>query len=74
MDDLFQEFDTLNLYVGDFGITYRGVLITNVVKKDPETGEIGLFAGDPYKDKYAEELFPEKSEFQSIIEQIEDNF
>ena len=72
IDELFKEYETDNLSVGDLGITYQGVLITNVIK-DQETGEIRLFAGDPYdEDNYFEELLPERSEYQAIIEQIEE--
>ena len=71
IEDIFIEYGD-NLSVGDLGITYQGVLITNVVN-NTETGEIQLFAGDPYdEDNYFEELFPERSEFDAIIEQIEE--
>ena len=73
MEELFNEFGN-NLSVGDFRITYKGALVTNVVK-NPETGEISLYSGNPEElDGYFEELLPERSEYQAIIEQIEEGF
>lgn len=70
MDELFNEYGN-NLSVGDFGITWNGALVTNVVK-NPKTGEASLYSGNPETDDYFEELLPERSEFQSIIERIEE--
>jgi hypothetical protein len=70
MDELFNEYGN-NLSVGDFGITWNGALVTNVIK-NPETGEVSLYSGNPETDDYFEELLPERSEFQAIIERIEE--
>jgi hypothetical protein len=72
IDELFNEYGN-NLSVGDLRITYNGALVTNVIK-NPETGEIGLYAGNPEMDDYFEELLPERSEYQAIIDQIEEEF
>lgn len=70
MDELFNEYGN-NLSVGDLGITWNGALVTNVIK-NPETGEVSLYAGNPETDDYFEELLPERSEYQALIERIEE--
>ena len=70
---VFAENDTWNLDVKGFGITYQDKVVTNVVK-NPRTGEISLFAGNPDSGKCFELLQPNKSEYQSIINQIEKNY
>ena len=61
LNDTFDEYDSDNIEIRDFRITYMGTLITNIIR-DPET------------DDYAEEIIIDScSELERIIENILDN-
>ena len=67
LKELFSEYETDNLSVGDFGITTQGVLVTNVINgKD----KVEFWSGNPTSEKYAEELILSKCEKDRIIEEI----
>ena len=73
LNDIFDDYDSDNIEISDFRITYMGTLITNIIR-DPETGDISFWAGDPETDKYAEELIIDnRSELERIIETALDN-
>lgn len=66
--ELFDEYETDVLSVGDFDLKYRGMLIEYVILD--ENGEIHFWAGNPDTDKYAEEIIMDdrtKSDFCSQI-------
>jgi hypothetical protein len=66
MNELFKEFGE-NIAVGDFGITYNGALITNVLNSN---GKIEFWCGNPQTDKYAEQVLPNKETQDLIIDEI----
>lgn len=73
LNDIFDDYDTDNIKISDFRITYMGTLITNIIR-NPETGDISLWAGDPETDKFAEELIiDDRYKLEGIIENILDN-
>lgn len=73
LNDTFDEYDSDNIEIRDFRITYMGTLITNIIR-DPETGDISFWTGDPETDDYAEEIIIDScSELERIIENILDN-
>jgi len=67
LKELFTEYETDNLSVGDFGITTQGALVTNVINNK---GKVEFWSGDPTTQKYAEELMLSKYEKDRIIEEI----
>ena len=69
LKELFSEYETDNLSVGDFGITTQGVLVTNIINSK---GNVEFWSGDPTTLKYAEELILSKCEKDRIIEEIVD--
>ena len=72
LNDIFDDYGTDNIEITDFRITYMGTLITNIIR-NPETGDISFWAGDPETDKFAEELVIDKYGVERIIEDVLDN-
>jgi hypothetical protein len=64
--DQFDEFDTDNLSVEDFGIKCNGATITNVTTNG---ADIYFWSGNPYTDKDAEEIliYDEDQKREAII-------
>lgn len=71
--DLFEEFDTGIIVVSDFGIITSGVRV-DCITYHVNYDQIGIWAGDPIYDKYAEELILSKEERKRIFEEIIENF
>lgn len=67
MNELFEQLGD-NIAVGDFGITFQGALITNVLNKG--NGEVEFWSGNPHTDKHAEQLFPNKETQDLIIDEL----
>lgn len=65
--DLFAEYGTDTLVVSDFGITTNGTLVTHIHNNG---GKVEVWSGNPFYDKYAEELILSKSEKERIFEEI----
>ena len=72
LNDIFDDYETDNIEITDYRITYMGTLITNIIR-NPETGDISFWAGDPETDKFAEELIIDRYALERIIENILDN-
>ena len=68
LDELFDEYDTNTLSVSDFNIVINGIRVDYIHKKD--NGDIGIWAGNPDTDKYAEELLLSREEKREILELI----
>jgi hypothetical protein len=67
--DIFDEYDTGIVVVSDFDIITNGVrvdCITYHVNRD----QIGIWAGNPVEDKYAEELILPREERERIFKEI----
>lgn len=71
--ELFDEFSTEVIPVSDFRIITNGVLVDCIIL-NPQTGKIEIWAGNPYEDKYAEELILIKDERKRILEEILEHF
>ena len=65
--EIFEEYDTNNVVVTDFGIISNGCLVTNLVKT--ENGDIQIWAGDP-DNKFSEELVLSKAERKRVFEEV----
>lgn len=70
--NLFEEFDTNNLIVSDFGIRNSGALITNIILNDDNS--VSVWAGDPYINKHAEEIVLDDAQKDGILKEVCDNF
>ncbi len=55
------------LEVSDFGITTNGTLVTHIHNNG---SRVEVWSGNPFNDKYAEELILSKSEKERIFEEI----
>lgn len=71
--DLFDEFDTGVVVVSDFGIITNGVRV-DCITYHVNYDQIGIWAGNPVEDKYAEELILSKAERKRIFEEILEYF
>ena len=71
--DLFDEFDTGVVVVSDFDIITNGVRV-DCITYHVNYDQIGIWAGNPVEDKYAEELILPKAERKRIFEEILENF
>lgn len=72
--ELFEEFDTDVLVVSDFGIITNGVLVDCIIRSQQTNNKIEIWAGNPYEDKYAEELVLNKEERKRVLEEIIEHF
>ena len=72
--ELFDEFDTEVIPVSDFRIITNGVLVDCIILNPQTNNSIKIWAGNPYEDKYAEELVLNKEERKRILEEIIENF
>lgn len=64
LKELFDEYETMNLSIGDLEYTFQGTLITNIC--DTPEG-LQFWSGDPKTDKHAEQiLLDEKSKAELI--------
>ncbi|WQJ53854.1 MAG: hypothetical protein [Wendovervirus sonii] len=68
LQELFDEYDDDCLVIEDFDLKYKGTLITHIIKNDD--GSVSFWAGDPEKDKYAEEILLPKHIRSRFINEI----
>ena len=61
------------IVVSDLGIKVQGSLLTHIFYNE-NTDTLQFFAGDIVNDKYAEEVFPNEEEMETIYAEITDNF
>ena len=61
------------IVVSDLGIKVQGSLLTHIFYNE-NTDTLQFFAGDMVNDKYAEEIFPNEEEMETIYAEIADNF
>ena len=61
------------IVVSDLGIKVQGSLLTHIFYNE-NTDTLQFFAGDMVNDKYAEEVFPNEEEMETIYAEIADNF
>ena len=61
------------IVVSDLGIKVQGSLLTHIFYNE-NTDTLQFFAGDMVNDKYAEEIFPNEEEMETIYAEITDNF
>lgn len=64
MKELFDEYETLNLFIGDFEYTFQGALITNIC--DTPEG-LQFWSGDPETDKHAEQMLLDEESKDELI-------
>lgn len=72
--ELFDEFDTDIIVVSAFGIITNGVRVDCIVRNQQTNNSIEIWAGNPYEDKYAEELVLSKAERKRVLEEINEYF
>ena len=61
------------IVVEDLDIVVGNSLITHIFYNE-DTDTLQFFAGDMVNDKYAEEVFPNEEEMETIYAEITDNF
>ena len=61
------------IVVEDLDIVVGHSLITHIFYNE-DTDTLQFFAGDMVNDKYAEEVFPNEEEMETIYAEITDNF
>lgn len=66
-DELFDEYETDTIAVGDFNVLFQGALV-QCIHRDCD-GNVSIWSGDP-DDKFSEELLPSKAEKKEILETI----
>ena len=72
LKDILYEYDN-QLVISDLELVVQGNIVTDVVW-DEETDEIHFFCGNMYKDEYAEEVFPNEQELNTIYTEIVTNY
>lgn len=65
--ELFENLNTCMICVKNYNIIVDGTLVTHIYLRK---NKISIWAGDPTKDKYAEELIPSKGDKKRIFEEI----
>lgn len=64
LKELFDEYETTNLSIGDLEYTYQGALITNIY--DTPEG-LQFWSGDPEIDKHAEQILLDEESKDELI-------
>lgn len=64
MKELFDEYETTNLSIGDLEYTFQGALITNIC--DTLEG-LQFWSGDPETDKHAEQILLDEKSKDKLI-------